>query len=162
MRVCDILPYKLDNYSIDHRVSSRLCDVTIIFISILLYLGTTNSFVQVIIIDLLSAAIVCKFIEDQGNNVKSCSIAYEPVEMCDNLSVNHSLITNATVTSNSVILNLAILSESIGKEYCYVVTATNGSFTAMVKGIFTTGTVPKDKCLRLVLSGNYLVLFYSM
>ena len=122
-----------------------------ILILILLYLGTTNNFVRVII-DLLSAVVVCKFIEDQGNNMKPCSIAYEPIEMCDDLSVNHNLITNATVTSNSVSLNLPILSESIGKEYCYVVTASNGSFTAMVKGTFTTGMVHKDKASYI---GNY-------
>lgn len=103
-------------------------------------LGTTNNFVQVII-DLLSAAVICQFIEDQGSNIKSCSIAYEPVDTCDNLCVNlsASLIRNTTVASDSVVMNLPVLSESVVKEYCYVATASNGTLTAMVKGSFSTG-----------------------
>ena len=107
----------------------------------LILLGTTNNFIRVII-DLLSAAVVCQFIEDQGNNnCKSCSIAYGPVETCNNVSGNHTLISNTTVTSNSVVINLPILSENIGMLYCYVATASNGTFTAMVKGTFSTGDI---------------------
>ena len=91
------------------------------------------------VIDLLLSAVICKFIEDHGNNMKSCTIAYGPGEACDNLISNHSLITDSTVTFDSVVINLPVLSQSRGMEYCYVVTASNGSFTAMVKGTFSTG-----------------------
>ena len=99
-------------------------------------IGTINNFVEVII-DLLSSAVICKFIEDQGD-MKSCTIAYGPGEACDNLS-NHSLSSDSTVISDSVVISLPVLSQSRGMEYCYVVTASNGSFTAMVKGTFSTG-----------------------
>jgi hypothetical protein len=102
-------------------------------------LGTTNNFVQVTI-DLLSAAIVCQFIDDHGKNVKSCSIAYGPADAeCDNM-VGHSHISNTMITLDSVVINLPVLSESIGMEYCYIATASNGTFTAIVKGTFSTGT----------------------
>ena len=92
-------------------------------------------------VDLLSATIVCQFIDDQGKNMKSCSIAYGPTtEECDNMAI-HSHVSNTTSTSDSVVINLPVLSESIGMEYCYVATASNGTFTAMVKGTFSTGMV---------------------
>ena len=111
-----------------------------------LILGTVNNFVQVTV-DLLSSAIVCQFIDDQGENVKSCSIAYGPTEMCDNMVI-HSSISNTTVTSDSVVINLPVLSKSIGMEYCYVATASNGTFIAMVKGTFSTG----------ILGSTYLII----
>ena len=89
--------------------------------------------------DLLSAASICQFNEDQGENVKSCSIAYAPMEMCDNVDIYNRHISNTTVTLDIVILSLPVLSESIGKEYCYVATVSNGTFTAMIKGTFSTG-----------------------
>ena len=89
--------------------------------------------------DLLSAASVCQFNEDQGENVKSCSIAYAPMEMCDNVDTYSRRISNTTVTLDTVILILPVLSESIGKEYCYVATVSSGTFTATVKGTFNTG-----------------------
>ena len=90
------------------------------------------------IIDLLSSAVICKFIEDQDDNMKSCTIAYGPGEACDNLA-GHGLASDTTVKSESVVINLPVLSQNSGMEYCYVVTASNGSFTAMVKGTFSTG-----------------------
>ena len=114
----------------------------LIIISSVLYflIGTVNNFVQVII-DLLSSAVICKFTEDQGNNIKSCTIiAYGPGEACDNLSsLTHGLASDTTVSSDSVVINLPVLSQSSVMEYCYVVTASNDSFTAMVKGTFSTG-----------------------
>ena len=71
--------------------------------------------------------------------MKSCSIAYAPTEMCDNVGIHSRHISNTTVTLDTVTLSLPVLSESIGKEYCYVVTASNGTFTATVKGKFNTG-----------------------
>ena len=106
-------------------------------------LGMTNNFVRVRA-DLLSAAVSCEFIDDdQSNNIKSCSIVYGPVENCNRLQfpINHShvMLGNTTATSDSVVINLPVLSESIGKEYCYIVTANNGTFMAIVKGTFSTG-----------------------
>ena len=99
------------------------------------------------IIDLLSAAIVCQFIDDQVKNMKSCSIAYGPTtEECDNMAI-HSRISNTTFTSDSVVINLPVLSDSIGIEYCYIATASNGTFTAMVKGTFSTGIIVHS-CMR--------------
>ena len=102
-------------------------------------------------VDLLSAAAVCQFIDDQGKYMKSCSIAYGPAETCD----HHSHISNATVTSDSVVINLLVLSESIGMEYCYVATASNGTFTAMVKGTFSTGRVQNLYCDNMASTINY-------
>ena len=95
-------------------------------------------------VDLLSAAIFCQFIDYQGNNVKSCSIGYAPIaiEMCDNMVIHgHNVISNTTATLDSdvVVISLPVLSESTGEEYCYVATASNSTFTAMVKGTFSTG-----------------------
>lgn len=83
--------------------------------------------------------------------MKSCSIAYGPTETCDN-TVNHSRISNSTVTSDSVVINLPVLSESIGMEYCYVATASNGTFTAIVKGTFSTGRVQNLYCDNIMAS----------
>ena len=120
-------------------------------------LGMTNNFVRVRA-DLLLATIVCEFIDndDQSNNLKSCSIAYGPVENCNRLQlpINHShiMLGNTTAASDSVVINLPVLSESIGKEYCYIVTASNGTFTAFVKGTFSTGI----KCnLQQIIHYNY-------
>ena len=90
-------------------------------------------------VDLLSAAIICQFIDDQGKNMKSCSIAYGPTtEECDNMAI-HSRVSNTTFTSDSVVIHLPVLLDSIGMEYCYIATASNGTFTAMMKGTFSTG-----------------------
>ena len=94
-------------------------------------------------VDLLSAALSCRFTDDLGNNVKSCSIGYSPIatEMCDNTDIlGKNIISNTTATSDSVVvISLPVLSKSTGEEYCYVATASNGTFTAMVKGTFSTG-----------------------
>lgn len=75
--------------------------------------------------------------------MKSCSIAYGSAdysEMCDDMVI-HSRIGNTTVISDSVVISLPVLSESIGIEYCYVATVSNGTFTAIAKGTFSTGTI---------------------
>ena len=121
-----------------------LCNYVLNFGLHISQLGMTNNFVQVRA-DLLSAAFFCEFIDnnDQSNNLKSCSIAYGPVENCNRLQfpINHShvMLGNTTAVSDSVVINLPVLSESIGKEYCYIVTASNGTFMAIVKGTFSTG-----------------------
>ena len=99
--------------------------------------GKSNNFVQVIV-DLSSSSVICKFINQEANHLKSCTITYGPGENCDNLS-NHGLRSDTTSTSDSVVIHLPGLAQARGMVYCYTITASNGTFTAMVMGAFSTG-----------------------
>ena len=101
-----------------------------------LFLGTTNNFVDVIV-DLPLSAFVCKFSDHEANTPKTCTVSYGPGESCDDLSRSGQ----AAATSESVLVHLPALAQDSGSRYCYVVTASNGSFTAKVTGTFNTGIV---------------------
>ena len=103
----------------------------------LFVIGRDNNFIEVIV-DLQSSAIICKFINRQPNNLKLCSVVYGSGDTCDNLS-NYGLGSDTTFTSESVIIHLPVLSQSTRMIYCYVVTASNDTFTAMFTGTFSTG-----------------------
>ena len=113
------------------------------------------------IVDLLSSAVICKFINQQNNNVKSCTIAYGPGETCSNLS-NHGLSSRTTVTPDSVVINLPELSQTDGILYCYLVTASNDSFTAVVEGMFSTGTCMHIYNVILYIVVNSYTTFYTV
>ena len=99
----------------------------------------TNRFVNVEF-DLLSSSVHCVF-EQQTltSNEKSCSIVYGPGEQCRNLSQSSR---SDSSTMNSIVIDYQPFpspqSESV---YCYVLTATDGTFSASIEGTFSTGII---------------------
>ena len=92
-----------------------------------IYTGCANNFVEVKY-DPATSAITCVFLnQPQGMViVKSCQIQYGDCQL------KMTLTSNETTTTNDVALNLQF--SASGQEYCYVVTASNGSHTVMVEG----------------------------
>ena len=99
-------------------------------------------------IDLMSAAVICNFRQSSangGSTTKMCSIVYEQTETCE---VDDTLRLSqvrkfAQDTSNSVIIGFPFVNRlsSDRQTYCFVVNATNGTYTAMIRGTFNTGTI---------------------
>ena len=84
-----------------------------------------------------SYSVVCTFINQKSDVQKTCSITYGPVGG----NCNTSKQTSQTLANDIVIVGLPL--EEIEQEYCFSVTATNGSFTAIVEGTFKNGEVNK-------------------
>ena len=103
----------------------------------------TNEFVTVTI-DLMSAAVICNFQQSTSSSAtKTCSIVYNQSETCE---VDDTLRLSqvrqiAQDTSDSVTIGLPFVSRLSGarQSYCFVVNATNGTYTAMIRGTFNTG-----------------------
>ena len=98
------------------------------FYGILLYtLGRTNTYVNIIFQP--TNKIVCTFLDQrEGQGTISCDIAYGPCQQQPNM------IARGKITSpNTVDTDL-----SINSEYCYVVTASNGTFAILIDLIFSS------------------------
>ena len=96
-------------------------------------------------IDLMSAAVTCSFQQSTagGSAIKTCSIVYNQSEGClvdDTLRLSQDQQI-AQHTSDSVIIGLPFVNRlrSGRQSYCFVVNATNGTYTAMIRGTFNTG-----------------------
>ena len=73
--------------------------------------------------------ILCTFLAQQsGQNTMSCDVAYGPCQQ------------EPTVIAN--IVNIAIDPQK--SEYCYVINASNGTFTVLIEGQITTSTGEYD------------------
>ena len=98
-------------------------------------------------IDLMSAAVVCTFINQQANDLssttKTCSIVYNQSETCevDDMLRLSPIRQIAQDTSDNVKIGLPFVNRLHGSRgmYCFVVNATNGTHTAMIRGTFDTG-----------------------
>ena len=106
----------------------------------------TNEFVTVTI-DLMSAAVTCDFQQSTSSSAtKTCSIVYNQSETCE---VDDTLRLSqvrqiAEDTSDSVTIGLPFVNRRLStsgarQSYCFVVNATNGTYTAMIRGTFNTG-----------------------
>lgn len=95
-----------------------------------------NSFVEVVI-DLSSSIISCNFFNQQSVNIKSCTIDYGPNGSCDSLPFSsHSNYSTHSKIDIDLLTHPGFHNE---KMYCYMVTASNGTHTVVVDGIFNTG-----------------------
>ena len=104
----------------------------------------TNNFVD-LSVHQQNSTVVCKFLKwKNGTKSKCSSIAFMHNEFESyNVSSNSSLMITSQSDTDSVILRLDSQRLSPG-EYCLVVTATDGSLTAMLTGSFiVTGNMVK-------------------
>ena len=98
---------------------------------------TTNHFVQ-FSFDQASKTATCYFLHHQGTSShKSCTIAYGSLdENCMALTLSQLSMS----VSNSVQIRLPINNQfQPQSEFCFTMTANNGTFAAMVEGTFYTG-----------------------
>ena len=97
----------------------------------------------------MSTAVTCTFLSSQQSNggltTKTCSIMYNQSETCEvddtlRLSQVRQIAQN---TSDTVTIGLPYINRLRGgrDSYCFVVNATNGTYTAMIRGTFSTGNV---------------------
>lgn len=78
-------------------------------------------------------SVVCTFLNEKGVREKICSIFYGL------LGSNCSSFSQASQSfSDTVTIGLP-LAEDEEREYCFTVTARNGTFTTILKGMFKTG-----------------------
>ena len=76
---------------------------------------------------------MCTFLDQQkGQSTVSCDVAYGPCQR------QPTAIAQGTVTAESNIVNIEISPET--SEYCYVVNASNGTFTVLIEGLVVTST----------------------
>ena len=76
--------------------------------------------------------ILCTFLDQQGSQgTVSCDVAYGPCQQQPNTSAR------GTITAPNIV-NIAINPQT--SEYCYVVNASNGTFTVIIEGMITTST----------------------
>lgn len=77
--------------------------------------------------------ILCTFLDHQrGQSAVSCDVAYGPCQQ------EPTEIAWGTITATANIVNIAIDPQT--SEYCYVVNASNGTFTVLIEGQIMTGT----------------------
>ena len=89
----------------------------------------TNTFVSVVF-DLITNSIVCNFHNQIGGSKRFCNIDYGPEgESCSSYS------QTSRSTSDVVRIGLPLQLTSTG-QYCFSLTGNNGTYAAVVEGIF--------------------------
>ena len=86
--------------------------------------------------DVLTGSIRCIFLTTSPGNFKTCNILYGRGEDCRNFTY---LEKGTTTAVNTVTVRLPEDHLKTVTQYCYIAKAGNGSFFAMVKGVFSTG-----------------------
>lgn len=86
--------------------------------------------------------VTCSFIDQELSNEKTCSISLynSEQEVCSMLQ-SHSEPSKQMVTavhSNTVVIGLESLPTK-EEKYCFTLTASNGTFTAIVEGMINAG-----------------------
>ena len=96
---------------------------------------TTNKFVEV---SQNSSSVVCMFKNWQNGSNSTCTIEYGTYNGCDDNTHSIHILYIKTSSSNSDIVEIDVTDspELPPTTYCFIVTATNGNFTAKVKGSF--------------------------
>ena len=91
-------------------------------------IGQTNKYVNIT----FQAAdkIMCTFLDQQGQSTVSCDVAYGPCQR------QPTAISRGTLAAESNTVNIEINPDT--SEYCYVVNATNGTFTVLIEGLVVT------------------------
>ena len=83
-----------------------------------------------------TATISCTFVNELNSSQKSCHVEYG---MCDKV-MNFKFAQNSTTDSSLSTVTLKLNITAMNSNTCYVVTATNGTFTVIVNGSFGTQT----------------------
>ena len=124
----DSIPVLIGNqYFCNHNIS----------LSLRTFSETTNGFVNVTAFR-NSSTIVCKFLNWQNGSNSTCTLhAYGSQNGCHSDENKHSThniphMKTSSSDSHTVILDIADIDFQPSNVYCFVVTASNGSFTAEV------------------------------
>ena len=107
-----------------------------------LFIDVNNSFVKVTI-DSMPPVVTCAFLNQQGSSIKSCSVAYTISETCviGDMLLLPQMKQIAQSVSNTVTVGFPISHTFNNHSGCFIATATNSTFTAMIQGSFNTGAV---------------------
>ena len=103
---------------------------------ILKFLGRSDHFVDVTV-NLASEIVTCLFLQQTENCEKYCSIEYAPSRENYKPQNWRKFTANTTATGNVVLLFPSLNnSEQFQpeEEYCFTVTASNGTFTVLIEG----------------------------
>ena len=114
-----------------------------------------NSFVEVVI-DLSSSAVSCNFFNQLSDSTKSCTIEYGPSGSCDILPY----MSQSNYSTHSRIEIDLLTHHGFHNErmYCYTITASNGTLTVAVDGIFNTGIYASILNLSLQTLTTYMIM----
>ena len=108
-------------------------DLRLAVMKFIMILGRTNRHVSITFLNQPTNKIVCTFLDQQeGQGTVSCDVAYGPCQK------QPAAIARGTVSADSNVVNIAINPQT--SEYCYVVNASNGTFTVQIEGQITTST----------------------
>ena len=85
-----------------------------------------------------NSTVVCKFLEWSNGTKSKCTLVFRlNCNENNNVSSTSLLMIISQLDTDSIILRLEDSQHLSPGEYCLVVTATNGSFTALLTGSFT-------------------------
>ena len=104
---------------------------------ILNLIDTINKFFNVTF-DLSSGAAICTFLNQRESTTKTCTLVYNQSESCQLDTPDMS--QTAQSASNVVRVSFPLISEST-EQHCFVVSASNGTYRAIIKGTLNTGTI---------------------
>ena len=110
----------------------------IIIITILCIGNGTNLFVSVMF-NFLYDQVTCSFIDQELSNEKTCSISLyrSEQEFCSGFQ---NLISKQSVTTmHSITVVIGLDSPSTKDKYCFILTASNETFAAIVEGMINAG-----------------------
>ena len=105
-----------------------------------MYAGVINRFVDPEFDIAITSSVMCKFLGQNTGSIKSCKIEYGPEQSCPNLTLSSQGDPTAT---DSVVVGISLLNNV--SQYCYLLTASNGTMTVAVTGMFTTGSFKLTK-----------------
>lgn len=88
--------------------------------------------------DFLASRLQCTLLDQLTINNISCNIAYSPEQWCL-LNTNLESELSSQSNSSSVTIELLDFPHSQNNIYCYTVTASNGTHTVKVEGVFNAG-----------------------
>ena len=95
-------------------------------------------------VDLASESVTCLFFQQTENCEKYCSIEYEPSGK-NHKPQNWRKFTANTTTSGNVVRLFPSLNNSEQfqpeEEYCFSITASNGTFTVLIEGTTTVSGI---------------------
>lgn len=100
--------------------------------------GAINHFVE-IKFDLLTSSVLCTFPSQQTTTNRSCSIAYGPEEQCMVNMMQRSESRGSNLLSLRLTIPLLELLHSQNNLYCFTATASSGTFTTKIEGVFNAG-----------------------
>ena len=101
-----------------------------------------------------NTTISCTFENELDSSQKSCSVEYGICDQAMNSAQNST--TDDSPSTVTIKLNITAMNSNT----CYVVTATNGTFTVMVNGSFETPT--NNKHLGVIVSSVILAVIMTV